>query len=319
MNIFDTIYKYTNIHVDDFLREFLSFIDNEHNDIISYYTDWNISYPQVAFNKYEDLLKRCNYIYSKLSFHKGKFNNLDYWNLFEEIEEIKHKLELIPSYPRFYKVSFVKQEGSTGENFETMMLKQNQTVEQLANEINQDENDIMLLNYLTEEEWNRKGGKKIVLKETNLTEESSYVAINSIIDICLGSNLLGKDLPEYVEFNEDGDDLVVCSPERTYLNSVKRVFSIIKGSIPEFPNVGVSKEQIQICRGETENVFPIVIRQLEEALQTDDTIIAASLINIEKIEGKTDAFQISYEVHNRLREPLVYMSNMLNDDSLIDI
>lgn len=319
MNIFNTIYRFTNIHVEDFLREFLSFIDNEHNDIISYYTDWNISYPQVAFNKYEDLLKQCNYIYSKLCFYKGKFSTLDYWDLFEEIEEIKHKLELIPSYPRFYKVSFVKQEGSTGENFETIMLKQNQTVEQLANEINQDENDIMLLNYLTEEEWNRKGGKKIILKETNLTEEPSYVAINSIIDICLGKNLLGKDLPASTEFNEDGDDLVIDTPERTYLNSVKRIFSIVKGSIPEFPNIGVDKTIIQMCRSETENVFPVVMRQVEETLQTDDTIIAVSLNNIEKVEGKTDAYRMSYEVHNRLREPLIYMSGLLDDDNFIDV
>lgn len=312
MTILDKIYNLTHIRIEEFLADVINFYDKNdyHNSIYSYYTTYNFDYPKEAFDKYKELKSTTDFILAKLILYKGNFNTIDYWDLLEKIDDIKEKLSIIESYPRFYKVSFFKKQNQT-DTYETYIMKQNETLLQISDKFNQDENDIAISNNLREEDYSIKGGTVLVLKSSKTTEYQNIEPLNSIIDICLGKNVLGKDLPNYIKFDEDEEDLVVDTPEDTFGNTLSRLFYLNKGGIPEFPDLGIDKELFQSNLGEIGELFPIIIRQLSNTLNTDDTILQFQIDDIERIEDK-DAFRIHASAQNRLLEKINIVEDFSN-------
>lgn len=312
MKFLNKIYQITNIDVESLFKEFTDFYDNDFSKLTQYYINYNIEYPKEAFDRYKNILNRLNILISKLNIHKNIFNNIGYWEILDKIDEIKYKLEEIESYPKFYKVNFLKSKdlNKNQNNIETYVSKQNETLEQVATRFNENWEDLAILNSFKEEDYTNQGGKKIILKSSISSSIKDVEAPDSIIDVLIGKNLLGKDLPNYFEFDSENNDLKNNSPEQTFKETVNRLFSLKKGSIPEFMDLGVSKDILSEATKGEEYFIPILLRQISESLSLDDTILSFEITNIKK-EG--DSYFIEASVQNRLLETLEFSSELNNE------
>ena len=311
MNFREKISSIIKVDISKLFSDVVNFYEQYHNLIIQYYTVEDVEYPKEAFEILKNLTEKVNFTLAKLNFYKGNFANTGYWDILEQLDNIKQKFELIYIYPKVYKVSFVKLRNQN-KKFEVYVQKQNETIEQIANKFNENWEDIALLNNYKEEDYTNAGGKKFILRST-ITNSLSVSSLESVFDICLGSNTLGKDIPNYYEFDEEENDLKINSPRNTFIYTVKRLFQLVKGSIPEYPSIGMAKDIMNESVNGDGFFFPVLLRQLSETIQTDDTIISFSIDSIEK---ENDTYKIQASVQDRLLNNLKFESSL--DDSLED-
>lgn len=305
MNFFEKLEKLIGIDVKQYFSDVVSFYQTYDKDIVQYYTNVNASYPQEAFDVMEELKDRGNKILEKITFYKGYLTNIEYWDILDKIDSIYLKFDVINKYAKFYKVTQLRKQNPSGVE-EKYILKQNQTLEDLADErANQSWSDIALNNYLIEEDYTSKGGVKLILK-ANDSVVNAY-ALESIIDIAIGENLLGKDIPEYYEFDDQTNDLVVLNTNDTFVHTIQRLLGLRQGALPENPTIGIQKDIVgEATRGEG-IFFPILIRQLSQSLKTDDTIASFAVTDIRREE---DNLYVRVECYNRLGQK-VEIENIL--------
>lgn len=308
MNYLNQIYNITNIDVTSIFGRFLKFTKYYSNDILRYYTIYSAVYPKEAFDVAKTLKKDIEEILQKLYNYKNYLMNLGYWDIIIKLDNLRQKLEEIPAYPRLYQVGFLKKQIDK-DIYDVYVTKQNESLNDVAVKFNTSTLDLMILNNFSEDNFSNKGGVKVTLKSSysNTSEIKSIEPLTSVIDIQLGDNVLGKDLPPYFELDEESEDLIVCTPAQTFKQTVIRLFSLKKGSIPEFPNLGVAKDLVSDAVKGEGLFFPILLRQLNETLNSDDTIIA---FTIEDIQKEGDSYKISATVQNRLFNNLKFSSDL---------
>lgn len=309
MNVFEKFKELTNISIKSFYADLLNFYDNYHQDIFNYFTNYSFAYPGDAFLIYYNIKKQLENILSKIILYKGNFNTIDIWDLMIQLDEIKEKLDGIEAYPRMYQVGFYKKQTDANDNYETYVLKSHETIESVARYYNQNVTDLVLINELNEEQWTDAGGKKIILK-TSISDVEGVEKEAVVFDVLTGKNLLGKDLPHYFFIDTEEGDLEVLSPEQTFLQSVETLFNLKMGEIPEFPDLGIDKSIYGECtRGNMGFTFPIMLRQLNIALETDDTILNFEINDIE-FDEKSMSYTIYASVQNRLYDNLKFITNI---------
>lgn len=296
MVLIDYLKRTTGIDIRKFFEEALNFLENNHSVLFDYYTNYNTSYPAREFGIYKNIIKELDIILEKLNFYKGVLIKAESWDIIEKVDSLKLKLEEIPSYPRIYKVPFVKTE--VDKKYESYILKSHESIEDIAANYNQNLSDLYLINNLREEDYDLKGGKNILLKINKNKANNLIGNVESVCDILIGKNLLGKDLPRYFEIEDN--DLKVLSPEQTFLTSVEVLFSLKKGQIPEYPNLGIDKNVIADLKQDG-FMFPILLRQLNISLSCDDTIVNFKIDDIDKEE---DNYIIKASVQNTLADKL---------------
>ena len=192
---------------------------------------------------------------------------------------------------------------------ELYISKQNETLQQIADKCGEDKNDLALFNDLSEENFKNSGGVLIKLKSTVTKASKDIEPINSIVDVAIGDNVLGKDLPQYLLFDSDNNDIKVEDPQNTFITTANRLFQYIKGSTPEYPDIGIDKDILfNVGKGD-ETLFPILLRQLTDVLFTDDTIIDVTIDNIDK---KDDIVYIKATIKNRLLDNLQFVTPLQN-------
>lgn len=298
MTFYQKIENLIGINVEEYFSEVISFFENYNSSIIQYYTNSNAQYPKEAFGEYERLKEKANIILEKLGFYKGYFTNVEYWDILDKLDSIYLKFDVIATYPKFYKVTSIRKQNSSKIK-ESYVLKQNQNIENLASDRGEDWSDIAINNYLNEEDYTLKGGVKLVLKSSDANLNIN--PIESIIDIAIGENLLGKDFPEYLEFDSGDNDIKVLAPDETFYHTVRRLLGLKQGSLPEIPSVGIQKDVMSEATKGEGVYFPILIRQLSQTLSTDDTIVSFTITDIYKQE---DNVFVKVECINRLSETI---------------
>ena len=310
MTLFEKFKNLTGISIKDFYTDLLDFYENYHTSILNYYTEYSYPYPGDAFFKYNSICKTLELILSKIVLYKGNFTTVDIWDLMEQLDDIKTKLNSIPAYPRIYQVGFYKKQTDDTKSYQTYMLGPHETIESVSRNYKQNITDLILINELNEEDWTEAGGKQIILK-TNISDAvPNFVQEEVVFDVLLGKNLLGKDLPPYFEIDEESEDLVVLTPEQTFLKAVEILFNLKMGEIPEYPEIGVDKNIYGECtKGNAGFTFPILLRQLNIALKTDDTILSFSIDDIQYEEDKM-AYTIYASVQNRLMDNLRFVTSI---------
>lgn len=298
MTFYQKIENLIGIDVEEYFREIISFFENYNSNIIQYYTNSNTQYPKEAFGEYERLKNKANIILEKLGFYKGYFTNIEYWDILDKLDSIYLKFDVISTYSKFYKVTSIRKQNSSKIK-ESYVLKQNQNIENLASDRGEDWTGIAINNYLNEEDYTLKGGVKLTLKSSD--SNLNINPIESIIDIAIGENLLGKDFPEYFEFDSESNDIKVLTPNETFCNTIKRLLGLKQGSLPEIPSIGIQKDIMSEATKGEGVYFPILIRQLSQTLSTDDTIVSFTITDIHKEE---DNIFVKVECVNRLSETI---------------
>ena len=310
MNLFEKFKNLTGISIKDFYTNLLDFYENYHTSILNYYTEYSYPYPGDAFFKYKNLCKDLDLILSKIVLYKGNFVTTDIWDLMDQLDDIKLKLNSIPAYPRIYQVGFYKKQINDSEEYQTYRLGPYETIESVSRDYKQNITDLVLINELNEENWTESGGKQIILKTNISNAVPNFVQEEVVFDVLLGKNLLGKDLPPYFLIDEDTEDLTVLTPEQTFLTAVEILCNLKMGEIPEYPEIGVDKSIYGECtKGNAGFTFPILLRQLNIALETDDTILSFSIDDIQYEEEKM-AYTIYASVQNRLMDNLKFITSI---------
>ena len=131
----------------------------------------------------------------------------------------------------------------------------------------------------------------IPMNEDTIKEET-------VFDILIGKNLLGKDLPIEFIIDEETKDLKILTPEQTFLQSVQILFNLQQGDIPEYLDLGIDKDVYSECTNKNDLgfTFPILLRQLSTSLESDDTILDFEIDNIELNEVTMFIKRIKLEI-----------------------
>jgi len=107
----DTLYYYqkiTNFNIKDLFERYVSFINNDKDKIIYYYSGKNKVADSIAFNNLTILLNDVEICLSFFRHYSSNFGNFVYWNLLEQIESIQQTLTSISNAPKFLRSNIYK-------------------------------------------------------------------------------------------------------------------------------------------------------------------------------------------------------------------
>lgn len=224
----------------------------------------------------------------------------EFWDLVDNLSIIKTKLETIGNLSKWMRSSYVY--GYEFQSKYKYILKQNQTLEQLSSELGSDNSNedwvkTAIDNGLTELDYDSSGG--VVLDVSNT--DNRLLNVTSVVDVMVGDNILGKDLPIKIEITED--DIASLGTEDTMMQSADICLSATKGSVPEKPSLGIPKQLI----GSPVNALRMssLIREVNNNFRTDD-----SFKSIEMTDSKIDQdaafydFKIVSRLNNEINKTL---------------
>ena len=298
----NTLGRFTRITGVDFtqlMSDFVNFNNNLKQDIYDYYGGETKKANGEAFRELDRLRDSFREAITVLKLNSEAFKLYEDWELFSDLEDIDTKLLTIFNSSKFLR-SGISQGNFSGQPLAEITLKNNQTLENLANNLNASDpqNDwlqIFLNNQLTEEDYTYEGGN--LLKVT--FQGGDPLFLNSVIDnIDTADKTYGKDLKAKITFDSDEDDLKVLTYKETLYQTIEILSELTKGSVPENPNQGIQKSLVV---GSTIGsvAFPALFRQLYQNFASDDSFKAFSLTNIE-IVG--DAIKLNFEVTTKSDE-----------------
>lgn len=293
LGIFEEV---SNYNLSQYITDFVAFVKEDQQRIADYYNFDSNSVPTSSFLKLDSLKKERDKVQILIQENKSRFIRSDFWELVENLDDISIKLDTISNYSKYYKSSISKS-GSSNNVEMTYILRQNQTLESLSNEIgysNPDDDwvNLSISNNMREEDYDLQGGH--IFK---FTFQNDYrIQLKSVIDNITVDNLYGKDLDKKLSFVDN--DLNTLSPKDTIYQAVNILIGLIKGDVPEFPNDGIDKQLISKLN-KSFNVFPSLFRQIYNVFSKDDTIKAITLNDIKIIE---DSVRMEIQIETRLSE-----------------
>lgn len=251
-------------------------------------------YPKEAFVALSEAESAVKYALQEVSNSPKQTQSV-----FEQVDALESCLSDIRTLRnavRWLKSSIDK-EGKVGSEAELEMhLKQNQTLESLSKDLGFADADgnalkIGLRNRIKETDYDIEGGRSLNVAPAN----NNNLKPNSVVDIMVGENVLGKDLQRKLTFADD--DLAVLSPKDTFVQTCEIFTGLTKNCNPEFPDDGFDKTTI--CNKNLMNSrLSTFLRQMSAVVGRDDTIANFSLANVE-MEG--DVVRVDMEFESNLK------------------
>lgn len=300
MDILDKYQQATNYDLGPFLSDYSSFIETSMPSIISYYKG-NSSIDKTAFDVLDDLITRANTIEHITSLMSSSLSQTtEFWDLIDNLSIIKTSLETVQNMAKWMRSSYVF--GYENQSKRKYILKQSQTLEALSSELgsddaNQDWSEIATSNSLMELDYTEEGGNVLDVKNT----DNRIFNLSSVVDVMVGDNILGKDLAEKILI--DADDIEALSTNDTMVQSAGICLEVVRGSVPEFPILGISKQLI----GSDVNTLRMssLVREVNNNFRTDDSFKSVEMTR-SKIEGDVAFydFRIVSRLNNEINKTL---------------
>ena len=125
-------------------------------------------------------------------------------------------------------------------------------------------------------------------------QNGDSIFIESVVDNIVGEKILGKDILYKTTF--ENDDLLVLSYKDTFFQSVNILMKLKKGDNPEFYDLGLQKN-VAVGSNINSISYPVLLRQISEAFQTDDTIKSQEITGFRK---EQDAIFIDMEIESKM-------------------
>lgn len=293
---FENFQNKTGEDIKSFFQDFVDFSDKYYQNLVGYYNDGE-ELLSATTNALEDLYNNANFFKDVIENYIDALSaTYDYWELLDNFETAYQKIETIKNSQKWFRSS--KGLNFTGETKKDYILKQNQTLTTVADELgyeipNDDWVDIALSNRLKEEDYDLNGGAKLKVVFKNNSEYN----LTSVIDAVSGEKMYGLDFDKKLEFVDD--DIKVLSYKQTILQAFDILLGLIKGDNPEFPNTGLSPDLI----GGNNNSFqyPVIFRQLVETFNNDDSFTE---FTVDDISQEQDQTFLNTVVKTRLSETL---------------
>jgi hypothetical protein len=298
--IFDKFVRVTNYDLGQYFTDYTYFLDNYFQSIVSYYKGKS-SPNKDAFSELNRLITESNKIEQIISLMSSSLSaTTDFWDLIDTLAVMKTKLESTVNLAKWLRSSYIY--GYENQSKRKYILKQNQTFENLSLELgsdnsNEDWLDISISNGVTELDYSKAGGNVLDVKNI----DNRTMNVTSVVDVMVGDNILGKDLPNKIEIDEDG--IVALDTVDTMEQSAEICLSVVKGSVPEFPNLGISKNLIGSIINSLR--FSSLSREVNNNFRTDDSFSSIKLMsNSIKDDMAFYEFKIVSRLNNELNKTL---------------
>ena len=268
-----------------FINDFLRFINIDYPEIYNFYSGNSKTLDEVNYKNYLAVLEYSKFISSKIFISDGLLKTYKDWQFVDYFEDLLSELQFMGKIGKFLRSSKTNYNFS-GEVEFPYTLGANETLEQVSSSIAGDEDyqndwvDIAIRNDLDEIKYNKNGGNNLSIN-VNLTSENSN--IKGVIDIMVGSNILGKDIKKELTFYDD--DVLVLSPDDTAFQSVVILSNLFKGDCPE--NLTFGRTRI-IGNTKHTTALSTTVRELVETFTSDDTLKNFKVKEIEESRGDID-------------------------------
>lgn len=295
--------KITGKDISAYFSNAVLFFSGDYNTIVNYYSGNTDSITSSPFANFKELQQQNKDILEAFKEHSRQFNNLKWWLLIEQIEEIDNRLATLRNINKWARSSLTKVAYDPTIQLD-YTLKQNQTLEAVAatiegsNNPNDDWADIALKNDLSEEDYTTQGGTDVKLTFQRL---NGGFKINSVVDVIQGKSIYGKDLYKKIQWVKTDDgylDLKTLGYDDTIKQAVDILINLKKNDNPDNPNTGL---QSNLVAGSNRSLFnfPIIIRQLSQNFAGDDTLKNFKVNNLSRDQ---DNIMADYSCETRLNE-----------------
>lgn len=292
---FDDILQYP---VQGFVGSFVTFTRIYASNIIGYYSGDTVNPDMDSFTQLAFLLSQVHVIEELIIQKQHQFDSYGYWEICEQIDEIKTKLEGFDNASRWCRSSIVKNSFSSVVQ-QDFVLRSGQSVEILGKELGQPDYDnqwvdVAIKNDLSEEEYTLAGGNILQYSFQN----NLKLVVDAVVDNIQGEKVYGLDFDKKLTF--EYDDLKVLSYRKTIEQAVEINLNLRKGDNPEFPQDGIQSNMV--VGGNMGNVtLPSIFRQLSQTFSKDDTLKSLEILSF---ETKEDRVNLSCQVETRLGEAI---------------
>ena len=290
--------KLTGFDMFTYLQKCQFFLANDYPKISDYFKGKFENVSADSFKRFEIIYSETRNCLEMFFLNKENLNNVKWWLLLEQIEELDSRFLTLSNMNRWARSSIKNFGWNENPQFD-YVLPQNQTLERISRDILKDDNsdddwfDIARANNLTEDDYSSDGGNKIKL---GLSRAAINFNITSVVDIIDGITVYGKDIKKHLEIQDD--DIVVLGYEDTILQAAQILAGMKKGDNPDQPQMGLQRS-IFVGSNQTQFNFPILNRQMSETFNSDDSL---KDFKIDNIEFESDVANISYSVKTRLGE-----------------
>lgn len=295
--------KITGKDISKYFRDAVNFFAGDYNAIVDYYTGNSTAISSIPFSNLDILIQENKDILEAFKEHARQFNNLKWWLLLEQVEEIDNRLATVKKINKWARSSVTNVAYNPNIQID-YKLKQNQTLESVAagivgsNNPNDDWADIAIQNNLTEDSYSPEGGKQIKLV-SNLV--NTGIKVNAVADVIQGRSINGKDVYKKIQWVVDQDgfrNLKVLGFDETILQAVNILANLKKNDNPDNPNNGLQSNLVAGSNRALFN-FPVIIRQMSQTFANDDTL---KDFKINSIQRDQDNIFIDFVVYNRVGE-----------------
>lgn len=278
----DKFYEVTGYDIESYFNRFIEFINTEYPKLVNYYNGGELD--ANSFDELEYLLKESENIEGIFEMFSDNLLTLDMWQILDTFEDCFEKLNTASNLSRWLKSSRVSMYSSniavsqmlkTGENFEIAASNYDKSDPQ------NEWVDITINNFISEDDYDLNGGTRYKMVFTN----SGVHGIDNIIDNLDNNLLLGKDIDKnwVIEKDENGVwDLKTVNFQDACLQAFGILTSTLKGDIPEFVDLGISRELIGSSQAMVE--YPILFKNLSNLFSTDSRWKDLKLMEMKIIE-----------------------------------
>jgi hypothetical protein len=305
-NTLDDFQSITGFDVSQYYSDFTSFMQSDYNYLVDYFSGTTTTIQASSFKSLQDLLKRKDNLFSLFTHAKNRLNNLKYWDLLSQIEDIDSTLMTVNSISKWLRSP--KTNTSYSSSIEVNIgLRQGNTLEKFNQNVLKSENyqndwiKTKLRNNLREEDYDLDGGNLLAVTFST----SGQLFINSVVDNINGDNILGIDIAQKLQFVND--DLLALSYIDTYKQSILILSSLQVGDDPYDASKGIDKNAAG------NNVatlsIPVILRQMSANFSTDDTIKSFLVTSISR---QSDGIYIIFVVTSVLGEISEFKHNLSN-------
>lgn len=275
MDKFEKFNQITGYDIKSFFKSFVDFSNTYYPSIVSFYQGGIVNAD--AFKTLDNLIASANVIEPLFSLHSDTLDDISMWDILDDFTEIQTKLETIKNSDRWLRSSSIGRDNTiqisrklrSGEDFETVSLEKGDE------DPENDWRNIVTPQYIEEEDYDDIDGMRntfyINMRNTGSNE------VSTVIDTLIGDKILGKDISVKFSFDETGD-LITVNGHDAMIQALNIIVSSLTGSIPEFPDYGISNEFI----GTTVNAiqYPSIFKSVMNMFQRDSRWESVELLDL---------------------------------------
>lgn len=297
-----TFEKLTQWPITDFLTAYQSFLSQDVPNIVGFYNGTIPQLNRISNNNLYNLTQQTISFFTTVTANQnvlaGSQGSYRWWILMGLVEEADTFLLKMNNISKWLRSAIFNSNYTQSPQI-SIKFNQGQTLESIERDVlgNPDWDNawegLAIQNNLAEEGYTSDAG---FLLKANFFNPAQNITITSIVDNPTSDTILGLDLQAKLQYDPVTQDLVVLTPQQTFLQTVNTLVTLRQRDNPEFIQYGLNGS-LTIGSNLNSLNYPSVFRSLSQLMKTDDTIKTFTLINIDQ---QQDSVKFNFTVESRL-------------------